>query len=70
MFLGAGPSTSQGTSGGHVLGSLRYGTETQVKEIMALGFKREDVVRELEGAKGDKNLAIGALFAKSFSVPK
>ncbi|XP_003745507.1 protein DDI1 homolog 2 [Galendromus occidentalis] len=70
MDTSAGPSTSQGSSSGSVLSSLRYGTETQVKEIMALGFKREDAVRELEGAKGDKNVAIGALFAKSFTVPK
>lgn len=44
--------------------------EKVVSEICAMGFKRDDVIQELTVAKGDKNRAIGALFAKSFVVPK
>ncbi|XP_059469573.1 protein DDI1 homolog 2 isoform X2 [Neocloeon triangulifer] len=40
-------------------------TEATVKEIMALGFNREQVISELRRFKGDKTQATAALFAKS-----
>lgn len=34
-----------------------------------MGFKREQVIIELDTFNGDKNQAIAALFAKSIIVP-
>ncbi|CAG2118321.1 unnamed protein product [Medioppia subpectinata] len=44
--------------------------ESDIKELMALGFTRNQVIEELNKFNGDKNLAMAALFAKSFSVPQ
>jgi DNA damage-inducible protein 1 len=40
-------------------------TEATVKELMALGFTREQTIGELRRFKGDKTQATAALFAKS-----
>jgi DNA damage-inducible protein 1 len=40
-------------------------TEAIVKELMALGFTREQTIGELRRFKGDKTQATAALFAKS-----
>ena len=44
--------------------------ETDIKELMGLGYSRQQVIEELDKFKGDKNQAMAALFAKSLSVPK
>lgn len=47
-----------------VLASDRF-SETDVEEIVALGFTREQAVVELRRFNGDKTQATVALFAKS-----
>ncbi|CAG2164008.1 unnamed protein product [Oppiella nova] len=44
--------------------------EKDIKELMALGFTRNQVIEELQKFNGDKNQAMAALFAKSLSIPK
>ncbi|XP_017784750.1 PREDICTED: protein DDI1 homolog 2 isoform X2 [Nicrophorus vespilloides] len=53
-----GASTSGGNSQDNV-------NETDVKELVSLGFTREQVVDELRRFNGDKTQATAALFAKS-----
>lgn len=48
----------------HILPSDRF-TEEEVKEIVALGFTREQAIFELRKFGGDKKKAMAALFAKS-----
>lgn len=40
-------------------------TESDVKELISLGFSREQVISELRRFNGDKTQATAALFAKS-----
>ncbi|XP_075213515.1 DNA damage inducible 1 homolog rngo isoform X4 [Lycorma delicatula] len=47
-----------------ILPSDKFG-ETEVKELVSLGFTREQVIAELRHFNGDKKQAIAALFAKS-----
>lgn len=47
-----------------LLPSDRFG-ETEVRELVNLGFTREQVIAELRRFEGDKNQATAALFAKS-----
>lgn len=42
--------------------------ESDVQELMQIGFSREDVTAELQRQGGNKTQAIAALFAKSFKV--
>lgn len=40
-------------------------TESDVRELISLGFSREQVISELRRFNGDKTQATAALFAKS-----
>ena len=40
-----------------------------IAELVNMGYKRVDVIAELDIANGDKDQAMIALFAKSISVP-
>lgn len=44
-------------------------SEADIQELVSMGFKREQVIIELDAFNGDKNQAIAALFAKSIIVP-
>ncbi|XP_046669766.1 protein DDI1 homolog 2-like isoform X1 [Homalodisca vitripennis] len=60
----SGASTSQLNPSTSVLESDRFG-EPEVKELVNLGFTREQVIAELRRFNGDKKQATAALFAKS-----
>lgn len=72
FFLAAslGTSTSTATSTPNttqpntILSTDRF-TESDVNELLALGFTREQVLYELRRFNGDKTQATAALFAKS-----
>lgn len=59
LFLGSGSNISTGS---------RH-SESDINELVAMGFKREQVINELDAFNGDKNQAMAALFAKSIVVP-
>ncbi|XP_054272073.1 protein DDI1 homolog 2 isoform X2 [Macrosteles quadrilineatus] len=65
-----GPSGSGSSTGTRldpsttVLATDKFG-EQEVKELVSLGFTREQVIAELRRFNGDKNQATAALFAKS-----
>ncbi|XP_054160655.1 protein DDI1 homolog 2-like [Oppia nitens] len=61
------PNTSSSSSNTGVVNEF---PEPIVRELMGLGFNRDQVVEELRKYNGDKNQAMAALFAKSLSVPK
>ncbi|XP_039280837.1 protein DDI1 homolog 2 isoform X2 [Nilaparvata lugens] len=68
---GATPSTSGPSANvnrldpaNSILPSDKF-TETEVKELISLGFTREQVISELRRFNGDKKQATAALFAKS-----
>ncbi|XP_046920113.2 DNA damage inducible 1 homolog rngo isoform X1 [Dermatophagoides farinae] len=64
------PSTSghQSRSGSNSSTGSRH-SEADIQELVSMGFKREQVIIELDTFNGDKNQAIAALFAKSIIVP-
>ncbi|XP_027197426.1 DNA damage inducible 1 homolog rngo [Dermatophagoides pteronyssinus] len=64
------PSTSghQSRSGSNSSTGSRH-SEADIQELVSMGFKREQVIIELDAFNGDKNQAIAALFAKSIIVP-
>lgn len=66
FFLGQNASSSGTTLSG---ASTQF-PESDISEVMKLGFSREQVIEELRRFNGDKNQAMAALFAKSFQVPK
>jgi hypothetical protein len=44
-------------------------SEEYVRELIGLGFKREDVIRELMNHGNDKQRALAALLAQSLKMP-
>ncbi|KAJ3656080.1 hypothetical protein Zmor_015182 [Zophobas morio] len=56
------PSTTSANT--QILPSDKF-TESDINELTALGFSREQVISELRAFNGDKTQATGALFAKS-----
>lgn len=48
--------------------SIDY-SEESVRELIEMGFKREDVVRELVNYRNDKQRALMALLAQSLRMP-
>jgi len=77
----AGPSTSRGASSSSQVSSgtrpatQNSGTrpaaysEADVRRLVEMGFSRSQVIDELTRSNGNVDLAIGALFAKSFQMP-
>ncbi|XP_075592202.1 DNA damage inducible 1 homolog rngo isoform X2 [Dermatophagoides farinae] len=62
------PSTSGHQSSSNSSTGSRH-SEADIQELVSMGFKREQVIIELDTFNGDKNQAIAALFAKSIIVP-
>lgn len=62
----ATPATVSGSSSAAMAGSADV-KESDVANMMAMGFSRESCVQELRNNNGDVNLAIAAIFAKSLS---
>lgn len=62
------PSTSTSTGASSSVTPTDPFSEDVVNELMKLGFSREKVLFELRRFKGDKQQAMAALFAKSFTM--
>merc|ERR1712107_831616 len=62
----ATPAPVSGSSSAAMAGSADV-KESDVANMMAMGFSRESCVQELRNNNGDVNLAIAAIFAKSLS---
>lgn len=66
-------ASAAATGGGSTVSSAALPpsvTESDIAEIVAVGFSRQDAIAELNRQNGNKTQAIAALFAKNFAVTK